>query len=258
MDETKFDKFDKKLIDYAMDVPESYSAFQMQNFVINTQVGDFKQLKQYFLEISTREQARMIQDLACKQNEADIIEKEERLETDELTKHERVSLNLELIRAKYDLRINVKKHKQATLELNVLLKSVKDRYGDMDKIQEYLETNNEEKERHYWISRMSKQAAIDIVCDGKIGLGNMDAIVGMSEKDQVLTLVAALQFSGKVSDAMKKIEEHVNENYAQLVDNQPGLEHSAIQSVLAEKLLLQGGKVKLPPSESKVEGEPIT
>ena len=119
-------------------------------------------------------------------------------------------------------------------------------------------TNNEEKERHYWISRMSKQAAIDIVCEGSIGLGNMDAIVGMSEKDQVLTLVAALQFSGKVSDAMKKIEEHVNENYAQLVDNQPGLEHSAIQSVLAEKLLLEGGEVKLPPSESKVEGEPIT
>jgi hypothetical protein len=253
------DEFDQKLIDYAMDVPESYSAFQMVNFVINTQVGDFKQLKQYFLEIATREQARMIQDLACKQNEADTIEKEERLKTDEeLTKHERASLELELIRSKYDLRINVKKHKQATLELEVLLKSVKERYGDMDKIQDYLETNNEEKERHYWISRMSKQAAIDIVTNGSIGLGNMDAIVGMSEKDQVLTLVAALQFSGKVSDAMKKIEEHVNENYAQLVDNQPGLEHSAIQSVLAEKLLLEGGKVKLPPSESKVEGEPIT
>ena len=252
------DEFDQKLIDYAMDVPESYSAFQMVNFVINTQVGDFKQLKQYFLEISTREQARMIQELACEQNEADIIEKEERLATDELTKHERTSLKLELRRAIYDLRVNVKTHKQATLELNVLLKSVKDRYGSMDKIQNYLETNNEEKERHYWISRMSKQAAIDIVTEGSIGNGNMDAIVGMAEKDQVLTLVAALQFSGKVSDAMKKIEGHVNENYAQLVDNQPGLEHSAIQNFLEEQLLLEGGKVRLPPSESKVVGEPIT
>ena len=249
------DEFDQKLVDYAMDTPESYSAYQMQNFVINTQVGDFKQLNQFFLEINTREQARMVLELALATNEADKENKEEILKTDELTKYARKILELELRRDIYDLRVNTKKFKQATLELHVLIDSVKERFGTIEDVQQYLETNNEEKERHYWVSRMSRQAGIDIVTEGTINKGNMDAIIGMPEEDQVIALTSALQFSGKVNNAMKKIQDYVNENKDQLIDNQQGLTHSIdVCQLLLETETEQDSQ---PTDQSKVDGTSI-
>ena len=125
----------------------------------------------------------------------------------------------------------------------------------MENVQQYLETNNEEKERHYWVSRMSRQAGIDIVTEGNINKGNMDAIIGMPEEDQVIALTSALQFSGKVNNAMKKIQNYVNENKDQLIDNQQGLTHSIdVCQLLLETETEQDNQ---PADQSKVDGTSI-
>ncbi len=125
------DEFDKALINYCMDVPESYTDYQMKHFVINTAVGDYKQAKQALLEVTTREQARFTIDLAIQINNADIEDSEERLENGELTKHERKILELQLTRDKYDLRTNQKKYKQAEYELGIFLRIGKEKFGSV-------------------------------------------------------------------------------------------------------------------------------
>jgi len=77
---------------------------------------------------------------------------------------------------------------------------------------------DETEERKYWMARMSKQAAMDIVAYGRIGSGNMDSILLMPEEDQLETLKGALHFSGLLTNTIgqinKQIEGEINSNEA--------------------------------------------
>ena len=77
----------------------------------------------------------------------------------------------------------------------------------------------------------------------------------MPEEDQVIALTSALQFSGKVNNAMKKIQDYVNENKDQLIDNQQGLTHSIdVCQLLLETETEQDSQ---PTNQSKVDGTSI-
>ncbi len=103
---------------------------------------------------------------------------------------------------------------------------------------------------------MSRQAAVDIACEGKINKGNLEAVLGMPEQDQVITLAAALQFSGKILGAMERIGEHVEKNKSELIDSQPGLLHSI--EALEKQLLLEDNEKDIQRADQpKVDGESI-
>ena len=70
---------------------------------------------------------------------------------------------------------------------------------------EYFIEEQEEEERIYWIARMGKQSAMDIVSYGRISTGNMTSILDMPEKDQVKCLEVAIQFSALVGGGMDKL-----------------------------------------------------
>ena len=70
---------------------------------------------------------------------------------------------------------------------------------------EYFIEEQEDEERIYWIARMGKQAAMDIVSYGRIGTGNMTSILDMPEQDQVKCLEVAIQFSALVGGGMDKL-----------------------------------------------------
>ena len=53
---------------------------------------------------------------------------------------------------------------------------------------------------------MGKQAAVDVYCTGKIGVGNLDSIAMMREEDQYATLNIAMQYSGLLSAGIGKIQ----------------------------------------------------
>ena len=84
----------------------------------------------------------------------------------------------------------------------------------MDHIQKHIETIeeletasewNEEEERKYWIARMGKQAALDLMANGRVGTGNLDSIAMMKQEDQIAILDVASQYSCLMKLSMDKI-----------------------------------------------------
>ena len=53
---------------------------------------------------------------------------------------------------------------------------------------------------------MGKQAAMDVYCTGRIGVGNLDSISMMREDDQYATLNIAMQYSGLLNAGIGKIQ----------------------------------------------------
>ena len=82
---------------------------------------------------------------------------------------------------------------------------------NFDTIQEVEEAAeyDEETERKYWIARMGKQAALDMYCTGRIGVGNLDSIAMMREEDQYATLNIATQYSGLLTAGIGKIQNEI-------------------------------------------------
>ena len=48
---------------------------------------------------------------------------------------------------------------------------INENYDSLEEIEEGAKVN-EEDERKYWVARMGKQAAMDVYCTGRIGIGN--------------------------------------------------------------------------------------
>ena len=70
-------KFKEDLIEYSMTKAEPYSEFQMQNFVVNQEITDYRKLRQIILEIETRRQAVETLEMEIEKNEIWIEQAEE-------------------------------------------------------------------------------------------------------------------------------------------------------------------------------------
>ena len=61
-------------------------------------------------------------------------------------------------------------------------------------------------EREQWTNRLGKQAALDIMFYGRIGVGNMDAILQMPEDQQAETLVLATDYAIHLQAYQKQLQ----------------------------------------------------
>ena len=210
--------FKEELMEFALDVAEPYSDFQMTNFVLNTQITNYRILRQAILEIESRSQVVFTIELAIRRNEAEIEEFDEDLEAYNGGPAGKKLIQIEKERTIYDLRVNKKRLLQAQSELDLLTNKVEDVYGsDIEAVKHELNDNAEAKEQHYWVSRLAKQAAMDMAAQGRIGVGNMEAISNMDEKHQVECLATALQYNNRLQLGMIEIEKSVQ---AGLLENQ--------------------------------------
>ena len=73
-----------------------------------------------------------------------------------------------------------------------------------------------EKEREYWIARMGKQAAMDLVTMGRLGQGNLDSIVMMPIEEQTETLKLAAKYSGMIDQGMGILTKQALQELAQV------------------------------------------
>jgi|1_EtaG_2_1085319.scaffolds.fasta_scaffold10645_2 hypothetical protein len=227
--------FKDQLMEFALDVEEPYSDFQMSNFVLNTQITDYRILRQAILEIESRSQIVFTIKLAIRTNEAEIEQFDERLEVYSKKPAGKKLIQIEKERVVYDLRINKKRLLQAQSELDLLIYKVEQAYGTLENVKKELNENAEEKEKHYWVSRLAKQAAMDIVAQGRIGVGNMDAISNMDEEHQVECLATALQYNNRLQIGMQEIEKSVQ---AGLLENQSTLPKFDVPNI-TDKLMMK-------------------
>ena len=177
---------------------------QIKNFVVNSHVTDKRKLRQTLTEISTRNQERkkLFLDIARKKIKIEQLEAGLEIEDDP---YARRLMQCDIDEFKLDIgRFKIAVH-QSSNELQAFMDWVNKKYDSMEELIEAAQYN-EEEERKYWVARMGKQAAMDVYCTGRIGIGNLDSIAMMREEDQFATLNIAMQYSGLLNAGIGKIQ----------------------------------------------------
>lgn len=199
----------------------SMSDFQSRYFVVNSQVTDYRRVRQALLEIETRIAAKkqIIRDSKRSEVQLRIKERDLTLEIQDLEKE---LILLDIDQLQYDISVYAKKLRIVEEELDEFAKLVLEIVPSLTELEKYTK-HNEELEREYWIYRMAKQASVDMVTTGRIGAGNLDSIAMMAPEDQALTIGSALLNSKKLTGGINRLEEAINTNTNLLESNFTGL-----------------------------------
>lgn len=192
------------------------SDYQLQNYVVRSQVTNYKQIKQSLIELNSRRDS--ILQIEVDQKRRDVkrrkIERDLSQATDEFEKE---LLEIDLEEVEKDLEYAGKRLYIQKREYEIFLKVITDQFESKEQLEKYL--SDPEEERKYWIARMGKQAAMDLLASGRIGSGNMDSIAMMAEEDQVQTLKVAIQYSGLMGVGIGKLQQEMVPYLKQLEQN---------------------------------------
>jgi|TARA_B100000073_G_scaffold146452_1_gene120537 hypothetical protein len=207
IDEFNVNDLDWKLLEGALHMNSGMSEYQCQHFVADSQITPWRKTRQALLELETRYHAyvEIKHSLKKAKVQKKILLREYEEETDEL---QREILDIDISKNDYDITIWKRKYAQAQKEMQIFLDIVKQNIKNEDEI-DYFTTFNENEERAYWVARLGKQAAMDIISYGRIGSGNMESISMMPEEDQVQTLKIAVRFSQMVGTGIDKVSKEL-------------------------------------------------
>lgn len=239
------DDFDSTIIRESVLVNTGMTHFQSKHFVAGSQITPWRQVRQALMELETRYHAYF--ELQTSLRKAEVQRKMQVRAIDEETDLlVREMLQIDLDKMDYDITIWRRKLRQSEIEIDSFLKIVREHVKDEEDLKYFTEMN-EDEERQYWVYRMGKQAALDIIAYGRIGSGNMDSIAMMEYDDQIEVLHKAIQYSGMINANVATIAHEVSEQVAALSESgrlelpllqeSAGLvQHSAQPQVTAERL----------------------
>jgi hypothetical protein len=185
----------------------SMSEFQTKYFVVNSQVTDYRRVRQALLEIETRIGGRKQIERSMWRTQIELKLKQEEYDSEQHPlKKELISVDMDQLN--YDLSVYNKKLKIVKEEIDNFCEIVKTLVSDMPSLESFKQ-QNPELEREYWVTRMAKQAAMDLLTIGRISQGNMDSIVMMPLSDQEETVKTALTYTASLTKAIGSVDEKV-------------------------------------------------
>ena len=218
------DQFDEALMAWSEQQHFGQTKFQNEYFVVNSQVSPYRQIRQAMMEIQGRTNALQkttIQFKRCLNDIARVTAARDK-EKDEFHKVDR-QYELELLYL--DKQIWLNKIHQCKEELNGLFDIIKAKAGtnNPDEITKKLEDKEmETMEQHkYWIARMGKQSAIDLLTTGRIQAGNLESILQMAPEDQAAVTDLAMTYSTAVNKSIGGIKEAAEERVEKMLDGKP-------------------------------------
>lgn len=183
------------------------SEFQSKYFVVNSQVTDYRRVRQALLEIETRVGGRkQIERNMWRTNVQLKLKQEEYDNEPHPLKKELISVDMDQLL--YDISVYEKKLSNINEEIENFCEIVKTLVPDLPSLETFKE-QNPELERDYWVTRMAKQAAMDLLTIGRISQGNMDSIAMMPLGDQEDTIKTALTYSATLNKAIGSVDEKV-------------------------------------------------
>ena len=222
--EYNVDQFDEALMAWSEQQHFGQTKFQNEYFVVNSQVSPYRQIRQAMMEIQGRTNALQkttIQFKRCLNDIARVTAARDK-EKDEFHKVDR-QYELELLYL--DKQIWLNKIHQCKEELNGLFDIIKAKAGtsNPDEITKILEDKELEsmEEHKYWIARMGKQSAIDLLTTGRIQAGNLESILQMAPEDQAAVTDLAMTYSTAVNKSIGGIKEAAEERVEKMLDGKP-------------------------------------
>jgi hypothetical protein len=165
--------------DIMENLEKGMSDFQIKNFVVNAQLTPLKQLQQAAMEAQVREDNIYKSEHEVKKIELKIRVLELAKEKSE-DEFEQAQIDLDLLMFREKI-IAVKKE---VVRIQRELKSfqeVLDFFNENYDIEKMIEMKDT-LDIDYWVKRLSKQAAMDIIATGRIGTGNLSAMLDMPEE----------------------------------------------------------------------------
>ena len=218
-DTTKLTDDHKEYIVMAMNRQNVVPEFKIKNFIGNAQITPYAKIKQYLLELNTRE-------AAVEQMEYEV---------------EKINLQIE-----YEHELSAKEESPAKKKLHLLevqkfeqmklksLSRLRDAYHERASYLKLIdEFNNspegylpdgrriidlvddpivsEELERQHWTARLARQTAMDMIAYGRAGVGNMEAVYMLEPPQQVEVMQLACELFVKNEHRTTGILDYVNE-----------------------------------------------
>jgi hypothetical protein len=215
---TGYKDYDLDILREALWNNNGQTDYQSTHFVANSQITPYKKVRQALMELETRHHAFV--EIRNSLRKAEVLDKKFARDA-AFCREQGDDLQAELIdidkeKNQYDIGIWKRKLKQAEGEIQQFMDIIK-RYAPNKEDLKFFTEENPEEERKYWILRMGKQAAMDILAFGRLGSGNMDSIAMMDKDEQIEALTIAIQYSGIVNANVAAISESVQQQVNELI-----------------------------------------
>jgi len=192
---------DTEVIEFANEkVDNSVPKFKLKYFVGQSQITPFHHLKQLMNELKIRQDSFLHIEWEIKRKELEELVEREKLSlaTNEI---EKKYIEIDLMQIVKDKKRHIDAQKGALLEKDRVLECIREICDgpqgvlpDGTKLMDVFGNKEleEELERQHWVTRLAKQAGMEMLAYGKIGTGNMDAIAMMApqEIDECLKLTS--------------------------------------------------------------------
>ena len=227
--------------------------YQNENFVMNSHVTKYRQIRQALLEIENRYHGLRKIRLDIRRDDIKIAKLKLDLETctDEL---EAELIRIDIEDFETDQEIRKKKLERQEQEIDVFVKRVQENVENEEDIQRYFDQDPEE-ERKYWVARMGKQAAMDILSFGRISTGNLDSISMLPEEEQLQVLSIGFQYSNLLGGQLAKIEGKTRDYTKQLLADNDNLRLPTFDGIEDNMELKMINSLKEIVEQKKLKGE---
>jgi hypothetical protein len=227
--------------------------YQNENFVMNSHVTKYRQIRQALLEIENRYHGLRKIKLDIRRDDIKIAKLRKDLETvtDEL-EAELIRIDIEDFES--DQEIRKRKLVRQEQEIDVFVRRVQDNVEKEEDIAKYFDQDPEE-EKKYWIARMGKQAAMDILSFGRISTGNLDSISMLPEEEQLQILSIGFQYSNLLGGQLAKIEGTTREYTQQLLSDKSNLRLPTFDGIEDNMELKMINSLKEIVEQKKLKGE---
>ena len=209
---------DKSVIDLAMNKEWTNPKFKLRWFVGQTQITPFAKFRQWLLEIKGKEEAIENQEyeIAKWENEIEKLERDKEFCSDPIDKK---GYDIEIWNKRRLLTTTKRRLQDWYLErqqlvdlVNEFLDSDEGKTPDGRPFTEILNTEEENfYEQEYWTNRLAKQAACDMLFYGRIGSGNMDAILSVSPKQQAEIFNLTINYSTQLQKYQLELQHNAEQ-----------------------------------------------
>jgi len=198
---------------YDWSIPE----FKMKHFVAGSHIHPLHKIKQYLMELNSRYEnaERFEQDLKKLEIE---IELEHEMRADARYNAQKKLHDLEIENKKRSVAVAKEKYRHAVYEIEKVLKLITEfnnsSEGRDDSGRLYMDLMKdpaecERIEAKYWEYRLAKQAALDMIAYGRIGIGNMEAIMQLDADAQNRCIAMAYEVLVTNEHRMTTISDNV-------------------------------------------------
>jgi hypothetical protein len=200
-------------------VPE----YKFKHFVAGSHIHPLHKIKQYMMELNGRQENLESFEREFKRMELEIELAEEKILVAQF-KAEKKLYELDIEEKKHKILVSKEKYKNACKDREKILKLI-DEFNDSSEGRDkhgilYMDIMNdpdafEKTEKEYWEYRLAKQASLDMIAYGRVGVGNMEAILQLDPDSQNKSIAMAYELLIMNENRMNLISDKVQERIKQ-------------------------------------------